>query len=99
MEYAPTCPACKIIYEDKNASPPCETCRVELFKENEEIAEIFFMCRGQVVTLGENIVDINHSVLWENIDRFKVNNPKWCFMMVCKVFHHFLKKEREGQKK
>lgn len=88
------------MWSERNArgipgDPPCETCRVDLAEENKEAVEIYYMTRGQIVTLGENIVDINHMALWQNIDRFKVKNPERCFALVNKAFHHFLKKERE----
>jgi hypothetical protein len=80
-----------VIYE-----PPCETCRVTLLEENADAARIYQLTRGQIVTLGENVIDLNHVALWQAIDRYKVKEPVRVFELVNKVFHHFLAKDREN---
>lgn len=76
--------------------PPCDTCRVELLPENAEAGQIYFTCRGQVVTEGMGeVIDINHVALWQAIDRYKVQEPLRVFELVNKVFHHFLAKEKD----
>jgi len=76
--------------------PPCDTCRVDLLEENAEAAKIYNIIRGQIVTLGENIIDLNHLALWEAIDRYKVKEPVRVFELVNKVFHEFLSRERDA---
>jgi hypothetical protein len=51
--------------------------------------------RGQIITLGEQVVDINHLALRAAIDRHKVKEPDLCFNIACRTFHHFLAKSRE----
>ena len=76
--------------------PPCETCRVILLEENADAAKIYQIVRGQIVTLGENVIDLNHVALWEAIDRYKVRDPVRCFELVNTVFHEFLSRDREN---
>lgn len=75
---------------------PCETCRVTLMDENAEPAKIYGMIRGQVRTVGDHVIDVDHVAVWEAIDRYKVKEPVRCFELVNKVFHHVLSKEREN---
>ncbi len=75
--------------------PPCGTCRVDLLLENEDAARIYQLIRGQIVTLGENVIDLNHVALWQAIDRYRVQEPVKVFEAVNKVFHHFLDKDRD----
>lgn len=79
-----------------NYDPPCETCRVILLEENADAARIYQLTRGQIVTLGESVIDLNHVALWQAIDRYRVKEPVRVFESVNKVFHHFLAKEREN---
>lgn len=96
-ELAPTCPACRV-YGDagKYGEEACKKCRVILLPENEDAAKIYQIARGQVVSVGENIYDINHVALWKDIDRYKVREPVRVFELVTRVFHHFLSKDREN---
>ena len=65
--------------------------------ENRETADIYMLSKRQVVTVGEQVIDINHIALWGNIERLKVADPVGCFFLVNRVFHHFLNKEREAR--
>ena len=33
---------------------PCQECRVDLIEENTEAASVYMMCRGQVITAGQD---------------------------------------------
>lgn len=46
-------------------NPPCDTCRVELFDNNADVAEIYMLTRGQMITIGpENKpIDLNLSAV------------------------------------
>lgn len=96
------CEQCIEIYAErserqgKQIEPPCETCRVELHEENAEAVKIYRLIRGQVRTLGEHVIDIDHVALWQAIDRYKVKEPVRVFELVNKVFNYFLEKEREN---
>ena len=79
----------------KEGEAACLTCRVELMEENEEVANVYQATRGQVRTLGEQVIDIDHVALWQYIDRMKINDPIKIFRQVNNVFHHFLSKDRE----
>jgi uncharacterized Zn ribbon protein len=94
---APNCPSCRKIYEDRTPpeKPPCNTCRPELQEENDEPLKIYQEVRGQVIALGDQVIDINHLTVRAAMDRQKVKDPDLCFDLVCKVFHHFLQKSRE----
>lgn len=82
--------------EGVEQAPPCETCWVTLLPENEDAARIYQITRGQIVTLGENVIDLNHVALWVAIDRYKVREPIRVFEKVNSVFHFFLEKDREN---
>jgi hypothetical protein len=96
-ELAPTCPACRV-YGDaaKKGEEACQRCRVILLEENADAAKIYNICRGQIVSVGENIFDINHVALWQAIDRYKVRDPVRVFELVTKVFHEFLSRDRDA---
>lgn len=63
--------------------------------ENAEAVKIYRIVRGQVRTLGEQVIDLDHVALWQAIDRYMVKNPVRVFEMVNSVFHHFLEKDRD----
>lgn len=92
---APTCPSCRGVYGLKNPpeEPPCETCRVELLDENRDAAKIYQITRGQVVAVGEHVIDIDQAALWQAIDHYGIPDPVRCFELVNTAFHHTLKKE------
>lgn len=99
-EYALTCPGCREIYAERDppGDPPCETCQVELFEENQNAAAVYMACRGQVITRGMDgvIVDINHLAVDAAIDRNGVKDRRRVFDQVVKTFHHFLKERSEA---
>lgn len=96
-DLAPGCPACRELYSWRTPpeDPPCDTCRVILAEENEDAAKIYMITQGQIVTMGENIIDINHLAVWEAIDRYNVRDPIRCFELVNKVFCRFMNKKEE----
>lgn len=56
------CDQCRQMYAERTppGTPPCETCRVELLEENEDIATVYMLTRKQVVTVGQGqAIDIN----------------------------------------
>jgi hypothetical protein len=65
---------------------------VDLLRENEQTARLYMLCQGQVVTVGEQVIDINHNAVWEAIKTYKIDDPITCFELITRVFHHFLKK-------
>jgi hypothetical protein len=69
---------------------------VDLMEENADAAMVYHLTRGQIVTLGEHVVDISHPAVWQAIDRYKIADPIRCFELVNKVFHHMLKLDREN---
>lgn len=95
-DYAPDCPACEVFgARAKEGISACDTCRVVLAEENAEAARIYQLTRGQVVTVGEQVIDLNHVAVWKSIEKYKVKDQTGCFELVNKVFHYFLNKERE----
>jgi len=92
---ASKCPVCQAIHHDKNPpqAPPCETCRVELDKDNEEVAMVYMMTRNQVITadMGQ-VIDINIQAVKTVMDLYEVSNQKDCLARVIKLFHHFRQK-------
>lgn len=96
QDYAPNCPACKELGNyAKQGESACDVCRTYLLGENADAARIYQLTRGQIVTLGENVIDLNHVALWQAIDRYKIKEPVKVFEAVNKVFHHFLAKDKD----
>jgi hypothetical protein len=76
--------------------PPCWKCKVDLLEENWEAAEIFTLCRGQVVTAGMgDVIDINLVPVMMVIDRKGTHNPLSCVIKVQTLFQEFLKRSRK----
>jgi hypothetical protein len=75
--------------------PPCETCRVDLLEENAEAAKIYLTVQGQVRTVGDTVIDIDHNALWQAIDRYEVKKPLRVFELINRTFHYFLSKDRD----
>jgi len=102
-EYAPTCPGCKAIYAERTppATPPCESCRVQLVKENEDAARVFMTTRGQVLTRsnGQHDVatDLNHLAVWAAIDGYGIRDRAGCFEKVLRTWHAIQRERRKDE--
>ena len=92
-QYGTTCDDCRAMYAERNppATPPCESCRVDLVSDNEEAAQILMVVRGQVLTRwnGERDipVDLNHVAVWAAIDGLGVEDRAGTFGKVCRAWH------------
>ena len=85
------CERCRKVYEGKEEEPPCTECRVDLQKENEEVARIFMMVRGQVRTIGTQVVDLDFNAVKVAMDLFHVKYQRDVFERVRTMFFHDLK--------
>ncbi len=98
-EYAPTCPGCRELYAARTPpqEPPCVTCRVDLFDDNEEAARIYQVVRRQVVTRFNGredvVIDVNHVAVWQAIDGYGVRDRRGCFEKVLRLFHEMMRGE------
>ena len=94
------CDQCRQIYGERKPpeEPPCESCYVELAKSNEEAAMIYRLCQGQVITAGEQIVDINYIAVKTVMDIYGVKNQRRCLGVVARTFHHFENERRKKEK-
>jgi hypothetical protein len=68
---------------------------VILAEENFEAAKIYNMIGGQVRTVGERIIDLDHVALWQAIDRYEVKKPLRVFELINRTFHYFLSKDMD----
>jgi len=72
---------------------------VELVKENEDAARVFFKVRGQTILAfnGErNIpVDLNHLAVWAMIDAYGIKDRIGTFEKVLRCWHELRKNEDE----
>jgi len=66
-------------------------------EENKEAAQLYQLCRCQVVTVGEQVIDINYQTVKTMMDLYGVKDQLECFGKINRVFHHFLNKEREAR--
>ncbi len=74
---------------------PCETCRVELMEGNEDAAEVYMLTRGQIISLGEQVVDLSIPAVPIILDQFKIENQRETMAKIFRTFHHFLNKQRK----
>ena len=76
--------------------PPCQTCRVVLMDENEEVGNVYMITRGQIITMGEHgaIVDISIPAIKTVMDLHGVKRQKECLNTVRKLFFELLKESR-----
>jgi hypothetical protein len=98
------CDQCRQMYSERKppGEPPCHTCWIDLKEENEDVARIFQIVRGQVITRFNGqvdmIMDLNHLAVWAAIDRYGIKNPRECFEKVMKMFYALLKEQRDREK-
>ena len=72
-------------------TPPCESCRVVLREENEDVATTYMIARRQYIT-AENgrIVDISIPAIKVVMELYGIRNQKECLARVMRLFHFFL---------
>ncbi len=85
------------MYANRNppGSSPCETCRIELMEENTEAAICYMQARGQVITVGERVVDLSIPAVKILMDQLEIKNQRECMAKIFRTFHHFLNKQRQ----
>ena len=95
-DVSPTCPACRAIYAARMPpeEPPCGACRVALRPENEEAAAVYLLTRRQVVTMGEQILDLHIPAVKIVMDLHGVQEQRACLGKVLRVFH-----QRESERR
>jgi hypothetical protein len=74
--------------------PPCETCRVVLARENEEIAEVYFQVRSQVIATYGQVIGLSIPAVKIVMDLYGIKDQKTCLTRIMKTFYHFLNKHR-----
>jgi len=94
------CDQCRATYAERTPpeEPPCDTCWVELMPENREAADVYMICRNQIITAGMGqILDINLLTVFKIMDEYPGGiEDRWkCLNKVRSTFHYFLKKEQE----
>lgn len=83
-------------------NPPCDTCRVDLREENKPVADIFRLCRGQIVFRhnGEYdmIIDISLPTIFQSIDAYPepIHNKWECANRVRNLFFQLKSKNEEN---
>jgi hypothetical protein len=58
--------------------------------ENKEAAEVLLMTRGQVITVADQVIDINHVAVDAAMKRLKVVGEYQCFRKAVAAFHLLL---------
>ena len=93
------CDQCRAMYAERNPpqEPPCETCIVDLLPENRSAAEIYMICRNQVIVAGMGqILDISIPAIKIVMDLYNIQDQKKCLNKVRAVFYHFLKDQEKN---
>ncbi len=62
---------------------------------NEDAATCYMQARGQVVTVGERVVDLSIPAVQIIMDQLEIKNQRECMNKVFSTFHHFLNKQRK----
>lgn len=85
------------MYENRNPpeQPPCDTCRVDPVKENEEALRVFFMVQDQYIMSEGGPVAINHLAIHEAMRLLKIKDRLKCFNKVCKLSRWWLEQVQE----
>jgi hypothetical protein len=88
-----SCEVCREGYKSlsskKGKEPPCEKCKPELIKENEEALKIYVICQNQVLMSGfGDIVDLNYNALEFIMSLYNVKNKRECFEKIIKIFRY-----------
>ena len=69
---------------------------MDLIEDNRDAAQIYGICKRQVITAGEGneIIDLNYTAIKIMMDLYGVEKQRECFEKVTKTFHHFLNMEK-----
>lgn len=94
--YPATCPYCRQKHAERSPpeEPPCGTCRPKLAEENEDAARIFQAVRGQVIAVGEQVIDLNFVAVKVAMDLYGIERQTEVFEKVRRVFYHFESRRR-----
>jgi hypothetical protein len=82
-------------------NPPCGTCRVDLREENRPVADIFLLCRGQLIFRNngeyDTIIDISLPTIFQAIDTYpEAITNKWkCASRIRKLFFRLKEKNED----
>ena len=65
-------------------------------KDNEDVAEVYMMTRGQYITAGDGNmpVDISIPAIKVAMDVLNVKDPRGCLVRTRELWHHFIGKHR-----
>lgn len=63
-------------------------------EENVDAAQIYVICRNQLIMSMNGPIDINHLAIHEAMRLYGVENRRECFEKVVKVSDYFLEKYR-----
>jgi len=99
------CDQCIATYSERNPpeEPPCEDCRVELMKENQQAAYIYQIVSRQVRTIfnGERsiVTDLDFNAVFNVMDRIPggVKDEWGCFEKIMSAFYYFLKERDKNE--
>lgn len=99
-QYAHTCEACKQLGNyAKHGAEACTNCRVELMEGNEDVANVYMLSRGQIITMHIGEKDIVYEISNQAIDAamkwLKVKNKLECANRVRRLFFEFKDRENE----
>jgi hypothetical protein len=94
------CESCKALHELKTppTSPPCDGCMVDLAPENIDVANVYMLCRSDVITAGMGqVIGISLPAIESGMRIYRVKNRPDCAKRVKKLFHHFLSENKKNE--
>ena len=95
LDEKPSCEVCRELYRQKGEDPPCRDCLPEVSAENEEVARIYRLVRGQVITFGNRVVDLDLGTVIDVMRLYGVEDQRTCLERIRDLFQFFLG-ERQG---
>jgi len=101
LDQKPECKACRHIWSIRGELPPCETCRVVLFDNNIDAAEVYLAVRNQYITMPiqkgntvvHKVIDLDIKAVKAAMDIYNVVDQKTCFEQVRHLFFSMLKEK------
>lgn len=81
------CDQCRSMHGERSPpnDPPCETCWVELKKENEDALQIFYVIQDQFLMGQNGPIAINHLAIHSAMELYGIQNRRDCFEKVLRL--------------
>lgn len=96
LDFSTDCGDCRQIYTERDPpeEPPCITCKILPYPENEDALKVFFTVQYQFVVGFNGSIDISHLAIDAAIKRNEITNQQDCFNKVVRLGHWWIERIR-----